>query len=1035
MLTARTLTARCIFVALALPAASMIHAADLDFYRDVYPFLKANCISCHNKTTTKADLDMETPEMMKKGGETGAGVVPGKSAESLIVQASLHTEDLEMPPKNNKSGAVNLTPAEIAILKAWIDQGAKSSVQQERQVAWQPLAPGVHPIYSVAMTKDGRLAACGRSNQLFVYDLATRQFVTQIVDEAQKTGVAHRALVQSLAFSPDGTRLASGSYREVKIWRQEKGKSTTRKGDAALGVVVSALTSDGKQIIAADKAGALLVMDAVSGKVTKKIADVNKSGIKLLSVSPDASKVAVYGVDAALSVWNLIDAKVLTTKTGPAGLYATAWTNDGKAIATAGEDKIVRVWTIPAAGSAEFAAPKELKGAVGTIKVMAAGATPDQLITAGEDNKLRVWSIAAAKIVREIPNVGALNLAVSRDGKQIVTGGADGAVRVWDAENGKPITELRGSVATTQQMAAWDWIVAAQGLEQAFQKTAVTRIEAQNKALDELLKKANEAIVAMKKVLPEKQKAVKPAQDAKAAAQKVVDDVVVLIAKAADLQKQHKQAREKLAATSAAETVAVAAQSTAETNVKTAEAEVKRITDAKTAGGKDLDEPLKKANEKLASINKALQTKQLAVKAAQDAEAAAQKLVADVTALIAKESAGKPDGALEKQLKDAQEKLGPVTMTENSALAAVSAAQSNVKDAEDDLKRITMSKEKNGEALAAANAAIAAAKKAQDKAAADLAAAKLALTKSSLKPLAVAFSTDAQRVAATFSDGTLNVWAIASGIPVEQVTGSGSTAASLIHSANGTFFASNADSSTSTTSAASRWVLERVLGGDKDRAIFADRVNAVHFSPDGKILVTGGGEPSRSGDISLFDVTTGKVISTWKERHDDVVLSLDFSPNGKLLASGSSDKIARVTDIATGKQTNLFEGHTHYVTSVAFRADGRVLATAGADGIVCAWDMIMGERKKKIEGWTKEVTSLQFIGATNQIVTSAGDNLVRIINDDGIEVRALSKLPDFMQSAASTPNGSTIIGGGEDSILRVWDGKNAKEVAVFGGKH
>jgi hypothetical protein len=46
MLTARTLTARCLFVGLALPATSMIHAADLDFYRDVYPFLKANCISC-----------------------------------------------------------------------------------------------------------------------------------------------------------------------------------------------------------------------------------------------------------------------------------------------------------------------------------------------------------------------------------------------------------------------------------------------------------------------------------------------------------------------------------------------------------------------------------------------------------------------------------------------------------------------------------------------------------------------------------------------------------------------------------------------------------------------------------------------------------------------------------------------------------------------------------------------------------------------------------------------------------------------------
>ena len=164
------------------------------------------------------------------------------------------------------------------------------------------------------------------------------------------------------------------------------------------------------------------------------------------------------------------------------------------------------------------------------------------------------------------------------------------------------------------------------------------------------------------------------------------------------------------------------------------------------------------------------------------------------------------------------------------------------------------------------------------------------------------------------------------------------------------------------------------------------------------------------------------------------MLSIDFSPNGKLLASGGADKIARVTDIATGKQVNLFESHTHHVMGVAFRADGRVLATAGADGVVIAWDMIMGERKKKIEGWNKEVTSLQFIGATNQIVTSAGDNLVRIVNDEGTEVRAIAKLPDFMQAAASTASGGTIIGGGEDSILRVWDGTNGKEIALFGVK-
>jgi WD40 repeat protein len=283
-------------------------------------------------------------------------------------------------------------------------------------------------------------------------------------------------------------------------------------------------------------------------------------------------------------------------------------------------------------------------------------------------------------------------------------------------------------------------------------------------------------------------------------------------------------------------------------------------------------------------------------------------------------------------------------------------------------------------------------------------------------------------VASMFDDGSLRVWGTVTGTPIEESTGSAAVSTTITSSPDGSFVASKSVSQSAGISP--RWVLERKID---QKGLFADRVNAVRFSPDGKTLATGGGELSRSGEIIFFDASSGKVTQTWKEKHSDTVLCLDFSPDGKRLASGGADKIARVADIATSKQLNLFEGHTHHVMGVAFRSDGRVLATAGAEGTVVSWDMIIGERKRKIEGWTKEVTSLQFIGATNQIVTSAGDNRIRIVTDDGTEVRAMANLPDYMQAAVSAPNGSAIIGGGEDSILRVWDGAG-KELVAFGAK-
>lgn len=915
---------------LANPLAT---GAEIDFYRDVYPILKSKCIACHNKTTTKAALNMETPEAMRKGGSSGEGVIPGNGAESLIFQAAAHTGDLEMPPKGNKSGASNLTPNELALLKSWIDQGAKSSIKQARQVVWQPLPPGLNPIYSVAMTRDGRLAACGRSNQVFVYDLATRQFVTRLADESlnppgspQSTGAAHRATVQSLAFSPDGMRLASGSFRELKIWRREDVLDTPRKGDPALGAVVAVLSADGKQVVCADKQGALHVLDAAGGKVLKTIPTGLQGGMTLLSLSADATKAAAYGTDGSLSLWNLDDGRRIAGKEGLVGVRTLAWTRDGKAIVTGGEDKVVRLWSLPAGEKAEFVASKELKGLTGAITSIETGT--DLLIAATADGKVQSWTMPDANPIRELAIPGVVALGLSSDSKRLAAGRADGVVQVWDLAAGKPLIELSGDAETNAHVASLEWVVAAEGLEAAFQKQEAARIEAQSKALDELLKKANETIATVRKDLVDKENALKQAADAKEAAQK--------------------------------------------------------------------------------------------------AEAA----LADE---VAKAPGGKPDASLEKSQKDAQDKLRAAALAESAALAAFKARDIHLKDAEAEAQNYSAAQFQNKSAVAAANAAAVKAKEAQDKATADAAATRKSATARKLRPLAVSFSADTQTVAAALSDGSLCVWAVASGLPIQHVPGSGvTTAASLVTCADGVFAASAADGSTSRVNTTSRWVLERTLGGDSAASPFADRVNALRFSPDGKTLAAGGGEPTRSGDISLWDVASGKLIGEWKERHADAVLSLDFSPDGKRLASGGADKIARVTEIATGKLANVFEGHTHHVLGVSFRADGRVLATAGADSSVVVWDMISGERKKKIEGWSKEVTSLQFIGATNQILTSAGDNLVRIVDDRGGQVRAMAKLPDFMQSAASGATASVLIGGGEDSLLRVWNGMTGQELAVFG---
>jgi hypothetical protein len=91
----------------------------VDFVQDIQPLFEAACIKCHAKGKDKGGFSLETRETFLKGGETEAGAIVGKSAESYIVELVAGLEpDSIMPKKGTK-----WTPEQVGLLRAWIDQG------------------------------------------------------------------------------------------------------------------------------------------------------------------------------------------------------------------------------------------------------------------------------------------------------------------------------------------------------------------------------------------------------------------------------------------------------------------------------------------------------------------------------------------------------------------------------------------------------------------------------------------------------------------------------------------------------------------------------------------------------------------------------------------------------------------------------------------------------------------------------------------------------------------------------------------------
>ena len=112
---------------LVLTSGPALLAADaVDYLRDVKPILAKKCASCHNARKHRSGLRLDTAKAALEGGYSGPAVVPGKSHASRLFQAVTGVKNVPvMPPKGPR-----LSAREIALLKRWIDEGAKAPANE-----------------------------------------------------------------------------------------------------------------------------------------------------------------------------------------------------------------------------------------------------------------------------------------------------------------------------------------------------------------------------------------------------------------------------------------------------------------------------------------------------------------------------------------------------------------------------------------------------------------------------------------------------------------------------------------------------------------------------------------------------------------------------------------------------------------------------------------------------------------------------------------------------------------------------------------
>jgi len=283
----------------------------------------------------------------------------------------------------------------------------------------------------------------------------------------------HSNGVWAAAFSPDGSRIISGSFdNTLKLWDAESGNCLMTLFGHSDYVRAAAFSPDGSRIISGSYDKTLKLWDAASGNCLMTLSG-HSNGVMAAAFSPDGSRIISGSDDNTLKLWDAASGNCLMTLSGHSnGVMAAAFSPDGSRIISGSYDNTLKLWDA-ASGNCLMT----LSGH--SNWVMAAAFSPDgSRIISGSSDTLKLWDAASGNCLMTLSghSCWVRAAAFNPDGSRIISGSSDNTLKLWDAQTGQCLmtmanlpdnetaswseTELKLLSASPN---AWRWIGLADG--------------------------------------------------------------------------------------------------------------------------------------------------------------------------------------------------------------------------------------------------------------------------------------------------------------------------------------------------------------------------------------------------------------------------------------------------------------------------------------------------------------------------------------------------------------------------------------------